>query len=126
MAGNKSKKHISSIVYDFFVLTFFNIQTREGMKVSFTNVIWQVPSFNWLTVNIYGATRDCFGLVACSIFLKEVKVNVGSFSSFLGVQTSINVKFIRVIYTLEHAWMEDFQSLWFEIDSTLVCHDSMD
>jgi len=30
LTKNKSKKHISNIVSDFFVLKIFNIQTREG------------------------------------------------------------------------------------------------
>jgi len=38
MVGNKSKKHVSNIVSDYFMLKFFNIQTKEGRVVSF---IWK-------------------------------------------------------------------------------------
>jgi len=31
MVGNKSKKHMSDTIFDFLVLKYFNIQTRECM-----------------------------------------------------------------------------------------------
>ena len=48
---------------------------------------------------------------------------MGSGSTFLGVPTSIYVEFMRFLYALNHVWMVDFQRLWLESDSTLVCHD---
>jgi len=46
MTKNKSKKHISNIVYDILVLKIFNMQTIEGRVVSFMDKIWQVSSVN--------------------------------------------------------------------------------
>jgi len=34
---------------------------------------------------------------------------MGSFSTFLGVQTYIDVEFIWAIYDLEHGWREAFR-----------------
>jgi len=39
MSENKSKKYISNIVFDFLVLKFLNIHTREGRVVSFMNIV---------------------------------------------------------------------------------------
>jgi len=39
MIMNKSKNHMSNIVYDFLVLKCVNIQTREGMVISFMDII---------------------------------------------------------------------------------------
>jgi len=47
MSENKSKKYISNIVFDFLVLKFLNIHTREGRVVSFMNIVWQVSYVNW-------------------------------------------------------------------------------
>jgi len=85
MAGNKSKKHMSNIISNFFVLKIFNIQTREGRVVSFMDVIWQVSSTNWLKVNTDGVTKGYFGLIPCvSIFRGSRGEYMGSFSAFLG------------------------------------------
>lgn len=104
MTGNKSKKHMSNTISDFLVLKYFNIQTREGMAVSFIELIWQVPFTNWCKVNIDGATKDCFGLASCASIVRGSHVEyVSSFKSFLGVQTSIYPELVGVIYVLEYA-----------------------
>jgi len=55
-------------------------------------------------VNVDGATRGCPSLASCAtIFRGSRGEYVGSFSAFLGVQTSISVEFIWVIYVLKHA-----------------------
>jgi len=65
---------------------FFNIQTRESMVVSFTYLIWQVLSTNWLKVNIDGATGGCCGLSTCTNIFRESRGEyVDSFSALLGV-----------------------------------------
>jgi len=61
----KYKKHMSNIVSNILVLKFFNIQIGKDMVVSFMEVIWYVPSANWLKVNTNNVVKSCLGLASC-------------------------------------------------------------
>jgi len=60
----------------------------------------QVSYVNWLKVTIAGAAGGYLSLTSCASIFKG---SWGIFSAFLGVQTSIYVKFMVIIYALEHA-----------------------
>jgi len=48
-------------------------------------------------------------------------MNIGSFSSFFGVQKSLYVKVMRAILAIELAWSKGFKCIWLECDSSLLC-----
>jgi len=75
---------MSNIVYDFLVLKCVNIQTREGMVISFMDIIWLVSFKNWLKMNMWVV-----------------------FKLFIGVHTSIYTEFMGS-FMLELRTFKDF------------------
>jgi len=108
-------------MFDFNVLNFFYIHTRNGKVLHPLPVRWEFPSPGWVKINIDGVARGSPDLVSCGgIFRGSVREFIGGFSTFLDVQTALVAEFYGVIHAIEEAQNMGFTHLWLECDFALI------
>ena len=94
----------SSLLFFCIFFSFFNINTPTGKVLHPLPVRWEFPPPGWVKINTVGAVRGYLGLTTCGgISHESMKDFIGSFSTFLEVQTTIVAEFYEVIYVMEKA-----------------------
>jgi len=110
------------ILLTFFCLKCFVVNTRFGKASHSILVVRDFPLVGCIKVNTNGIIRSLLGLVICaSIFKGNTRQFVGDFSSFLEFQSSLCVKLMDAILSIEHAIDVGYECLWLETNSILIC-----
>jgi len=112
LMGNSSKSSMRNDMFDFYVLKFFDINTRSDKVLHPLSVRWKFPSPGWVKINIDGTFRGSPGLVACGgIFRGIMEDFIGGFTSFLDIQNALVAEFYGVIHAIEEAKKMGISSL---------------
>jgi len=90
-------------------------------------VVWGFPSPNRFKVNPDGTFRDSSSSATCDVICRGCMGEyIGGFSTYLG-ESSLYDEFMGVILTIEEASKRNYNTLWLENVSFMVCiafHDS--
>ena len=99
-------------MFNFNVLKFFDINTRNEKVLYFLPVKWEFPSPSWVKINTNGVARGSPSLAACGgIFRGSMKEFIIGFSAFLDIQTTLIAEFNEVIHSIEEAKKMGLSSL---------------
>lgn len=122
LSGSNTSKAASPNMREFSILKYFRVPIHPPKAPQIKEVIWFPPIFNWIKVNIDGAsTKNPINASASGIFRNNEGICLGCFAQNLGNTNAFNAKLMAVILAMETAFHKGCNHLWLETDSQLVC-----
>ena len=107
---------------DFLILHSICVSGNRSCSPSIIEVSWNLPPPGWLKVNIDGSAKGTPGHSGCGgIFRNSRGFVKGCFASYVGISFAFEAEIMGFILAVEIAHKFNWQNLWVETDSMLVC-----